>query len=106
MIRDRLNIGTTLRVASLALAIGFVAAPAVAQNADSWNVNGGHSAAGTGGGAGGESGSGSTTERMGMPYERGRPDSFVGGAYERGYDSNTGSFRPSQADMWDDGFTR
>ena len=73
--RDRSMIGTTLRVASFALALGLIASPAAAQTYGGYGtVNGGHSAAGTGGGAGGESGSGSTTEsysgEFGMSNER------------------------------------
>jgi hypothetical protein len=62
--RDRSMIGTTLRVASFAIAVGVLASPAAAQSyGTQGTVNGGHSAAGTGGGEGGESGSGSVTER-------------------------------------------
>ena len=49
MQRDRLNIGTTLRVASLALAIGLLASPAAAQTYGDWNAMNG-----SGGGAGGK----------------------------------------------------
>jgi hypothetical protein len=90
MQRDRLNIGTTLRVASLALALGLLASPAAAQTYGDWNaMNGG----GTGGGAGGESGSGSATERV-MPYERDMSGSALTGRAYRGNDGryygNTG----------------
>ena len=55
MQRFRSNIGTTLRVASLAVALGLLASPAAAQAYGDWyETSRGHSANGTGGGAGGE----------------------------------------------------
>ena len=112
MQRDRLNIGTTLRVASLALALGLLASPAAAQTYGDWNaMNGGHSANGTGGGAGGESGSGTATERV-MPYERNTSGRALSGGADRGYDGrydgNTGrAYRGyDDADVWTNGYTR
>ena len=89
MQRVRSNIGTTLRVASLALALGLLASPAAAQAYGDWYATGpGHSANGTGGGAGGESGSGSATETV-MPYQRNTSGSFVTG---RTYHDNDGRY--------------
>jgi hypothetical protein len=112
MQRDRLNIGTTLRVASLALALGPLASPAAAQTYGDWNaMNGGHSADGTGGGAGGESGSGAATEMV-MPYERNTSGRTVTGRAYRGYDGrydgNTSrAYRGyDDVDVWNDGTTR
>lgn len=86
--RDRSMIGTTLRVASFVLALGLITSPAAAQTYGGYGtVNGGHSAAGTGGGAGGESGSGSTTEsysgEFGMGNERQPVDANTGSSRRR-----------------------
>ncbi len=106
MQRDRLNIGTTLRVASLALAIGLLASPAAAQTYGDWNARNG-----SGGGAGGESGSGAATERV-MPYERNTSGGTLTGRAYRGYDGrqdgNTGRAYRSYDDVdgWNGGYTR
>jgi hypothetical protein len=81
--RDRSMIGTTLRVASFALAVGLIVSPASGQTYGGYGtLNGGHSAAGTGGGEGGESGSGATTERysgeLGVRDERQPVDTNTG----------------------------
>ena len=112
MQRDRSNIVTTLRVASFALAVGLLASPTAAQTYD-WNaMNGGHSAAGTGGGAGGESGSGSNTEAA-MPQDRGPAGGALMGRAYRGnegrYEGNTGrAYRGGydDVDVWNGGTTR
>ena len=100
--RDRSMIGTTLRVASFALALGLITSPAAAQTYGGYGtVNGGHSAAGTGGGEGGESGSGSTTE--------GYSGQFGWSDERQPVDTNTGSSRrraplarPMQPDFSDE----
>lgn len=110
----RSSIGTTLRVAPLALALGLLASPAEAQVCRDWNATSsrGRSADGTGGGAGGESGSSSATEPV-MPYQRDNSGSFESGGTYRGDDArhegNTGrAHRRSYKDVeaWSDGYTR
>jgi hypothetical protein len=113
MQRFRSNIGTTLRVASLAVALGLLASPAAAQAYGDWyETSSGHSANGTGGGAGGESGSGSVTETV-MPDQRNTSGSFVTGRTYRDnegrHEGNTGrAYRGgyNDGDAWSGGYTR
>ena len=88
MQRVRSNIGTTLCVALLATALGLLASPAAAQvYGDRSATSRNHSADGTGGGAGGESGSGSATEGV-MPYQRDTSGSFETRRTYRGNDAS------------------
>ena len=92
--RDRSMIGTTLRVASFALAVGFIASPTAAQTYGGYGtVNGGHSSAGTGGGAGGEFGSGATTEGYSGEFGFGNERQPGFGNERQPVDANTGYSR-------------